>query len=95
MVTLGSRPVSLDTAYRAIVDATNGNTMLENVDASFGKTSIVASGGVYELEGTRGRRVSLTLQMQSGRLEDVLEQMERNVNSRLLAEVLLLDLPKV
>jgi DNA polymerase-3 subunit delta' len=30
-----------------------------------------------------------------GNLEDVLEKMERNVNSRLLAEVLLLDLPKV
>ena len=28
-----------------------------------------------------------------GGLEDVLEKMERNVNSRLLAEVLLLDLP--
>ena len=28
-------------------------------------------------------------------LEDVMEKMERNVNSRLLAEVLLLDLPKV
>ena len=28
-------------------------------------------------------------------LEDMLEKMERNVNSRLLAEVLLLDLPKV
>jgi DNA polymerase-3 subunit delta' len=30
-----------------------------------------------------------------GSLEDVLEKMERNVNSRLLAEVLLLDLPKM
>jgi DNA polymerase-3 subunit delta' len=30
-----------------------------------------------------------------GALEDVLEKMERNVNSRLLAEVLLLDLPKL
>jgi hypothetical protein len=28
-------------------------------------------------------------------LEDVLEKMEKNVNSRLLAEVLLLDLPKL
>ena len=28
-------------------------------------------------------------------LEDVLEKMERNVNSRLLAEVLLLDLPRL
>jgi DNA polymerase-3 subunit delta' len=30
-----------------------------------------------------------------GNLEAVLEKMERNVNSRLLAEILLLDLPKV
>jgi hypothetical protein len=28
-------------------------------------------------------------------LENTLEKMERNVNSRMLAEVLLLDLPKV
>jgi hypothetical protein len=28
-------------------------------------------------------------------LEDVLEKMERNVNSRLLAEVMLMDLPKL
>jgi hypothetical protein len=36
----------------------------------------------------------MTRRVVSG-LEDVLEKMERNVNSRLLAEVLLLDLPKV
>ena len=38
--------------------------------------------------------LSMARQVVSG-LEDVLEKMERNVNSRLLAEVLLLDLPKV
>jgi DNA polymerase III subunit delta' len=38
--------------------------------------------------------LSLARRVVSG-LEDVLEKMERNVNSRLLAEVLLLDLPKV
>jgi len=37
--------------------------------------------------------LSMTRRVVSG-LEDVLEKMERNVNSRLLAEVLLLDLPK-
>jgi hypothetical protein len=40
------------------------------------------------LDLSRSRRVV------SG-LEAVLEKMDRNVNSRLLAEVLLLDLPKV
>jgi len=38
--------------------------------------------------------LSSARRMVSG-LEDVLEKMERNVNSRLLAEVLLLDLPRL
>jgi DNA polymerase III gamma/tau subunit len=38
--------------------------------------------------------LSMARRVVSG-LEDMLEKMERNVNSKLLAEVLLLDLPKV
>jgi DNA polymerase-3 subunit delta' len=46
-----------------------------------------------EIEDLAGRMdLSLARRVVSG-LEDVLEKMERNVNSRLLAEVLLLDLP--
>jgi DNA polymerase III subunit delta' len=48
-----------------------------------------------EIEDLAGRvNLSIARTVVSG-LEDVLEKMERNVNSRLLAEVLLLDLPKV
>jgi hypothetical protein len=48
-----------------------------------------------EIEVLAGRlNLSVARTIVSG-LEDVLEKMERNVNSRLLAEVLLLDLPKV
>jgi DNA polymerase III subunit delta' len=48
-----------------------------------------------EIEDLAGRLdLSSTRTLVSG-LEEALEQMERNVNSRLLAEVLLLDLPKV
>lgn len=48
-----------------------------------------------EIEDLAGRLdLSITRRVVSG-LEDVLEKMERNVNSRLLAEILLLDLPKV
>ena len=47
-----------------------------------------------EIEDLAGRLdLSITRRVVSG-LEDVLEKMEKNVNSRLLAEVLLLDLPK-
>jgi DNA polymerase-3 subunit delta' len=48
-----------------------------------------------EIEDLAGRlNLSIARRVVSG-LEDVLEKMEKNVNSRLLAEVLLLDLPKV
>jgi hypothetical protein len=48
-----------------------------------------------EIEELAGRMdLSIARRMVSS-LEEVLEKMERNVNSRLLAEVLLLDLPRL
>ena len=71
-ITLGNHPVLLQADYHAVVDATNGNTTLERVDAAFGQTSLVATGGVYEVPGQKGRRVSLKVTMDKGRLDDVL-----------------------
>jgi DNA polymerase-3 subunit delta' len=48
-----------------------------------------------EIEDLAGRLDLSTARTVVSGLEDVLEKMERNVNSRLLAEVLLLDLPKM
>jgi DNA polymerase III subunit delta' len=48
-----------------------------------------------EIEDLAGRMDLSAARSVAGSLEDVLEKMERNVNTRLLAEVLLLDLPKV
>jgi DNA polymerase-3 subunit delta' len=48
-----------------------------------------------EIEDLAGKLDLSAARMVVSGLEDVLEKMERNVNSRLLAEVLLLDLPKV
>ena len=64
--------VRLETKYHAIVDATNGNTTLERIDATFLKTSLVAKGGVYDVEGVHGRLVTLDIDMPSGRLEDIM-----------------------
>jgi hypothetical protein len=48
-----------------------------------------------EIEDLASRMdLSSARHMVSG-LEDALEKMDRNVNSRMLAEVLLLDLPKI
>jgi hypothetical protein len=72
MVNVSGNTVPLKTKYRAIVDATNGDTTLERIDATFLKTSFVAKGGVYDVEGVHGRLVTLDIDMPSGRLEDIM-----------------------
>jgi hypothetical protein len=65
-------PVPLRTRYHAIVDGTNGNTILDQVDASFLGTSLVAKGAVAGEPHKDGRTVTLDVTMNQGRLEDVL-----------------------
>ena len=48
-----------------------------------------------EIEDLAGQLDLMVARRMVSALEDVLEKMERNVNSRLLAEVLLLDLPQL
>jgi hypothetical protein len=64
--------VPLTTSYHAVVDGTNGNTMLDPVNATFLNTSVVARGGVYEVKNRDGREVVLDITMDGGRLEDVM-----------------------
>jgi hypothetical protein len=72
MVNVSGHAVPLTTKYRATVDATNGNTTLNEIDATFLRTSLIAKGGVYDVEGVKGRLVTLDIDMKSGRLEDVM-----------------------
>jgi len=68
------------------------DVMLRTVQA---KTPLVNVDRNVEIEDLAGRLdLSAARGVVSG-LEDALEKMERNVNSRLLAEVMLLDLPKM
>jgi hypothetical protein len=64
--------VPMHTVYHAIVDGTNGNTMLEQVDATILNTRILAKGGVIGTPHTRGRTVSLDVTIDRGRLEDIM-----------------------
>lgn len=69
---IGGRPVPLETVFTAIVDGTNGDTLLDPVKARLGETPIEATGGVVHVEGRKGRTVSLDVKIEKGRLEDVL-----------------------
>jgi hypothetical protein len=72
MVNISGHQVPLKTKYHAIVDGTNGDTKLERIDASFLNTSFVASGGVYDVKGVKGRVVTLDVTMDQARIEDVM-----------------------
>jgi AsmA-like C-terminal region len=72
-VAVGGHPVPLNAKYHSFVDGTNGNTILERIDASFLNTSILAQGTVIDLPGEPGREVSLNVTINRGRLEDVLK----------------------
>jgi hypothetical protein len=72
LVSTGGHPVALTTSYHAVVDATNGNTTLDPVNAAFLNTSVTAKGGVYEEPGAKGRVIRLNLSISNGRLEDIM-----------------------
>jgi hypothetical protein len=69
---VSGHPVPLHTKYHAIVDGTNGDTILERIDGSFLKTSLVAKGSVVDMPGKAGRQVALDITMDDARVEDVL-----------------------
>ncbi len=71
-VDAGGLPVPLKTRFTAVVDGSDGDTYLRQVDASFLDTSMMAQGAVIGLEGVPGRQVEVDVDMQNGRIEDLL-----------------------
>lgn len=64
--------VPLHTRFHAIVDGTNGDTILQPVNARLGKSDIWVQGSVEHLPGENGKTVALTAISKSGQLEDFL-----------------------
>ena len=69
---IGGQPVPLTTEFTAIVDGTNGDTVLQSVEATIGKTPLKARGGIVHMPGPKGRTVELDITIDGGRLEDML-----------------------
>ncbi len=61
-------PLTVD--YDAIVDGTNGDTILERVDGRLGASHITAKGAIVRVDGVNGRRITLETTTRNGRLED-------------------------
>lgn len=72
-LTMGGEPVPLKTEYRAIVDGTNGNTLLQPVIATLGTTVFECKGGVVRGREDIGKSVILDVVMKQGKIDDVLK----------------------
>jgi hypothetical protein len=65
-------PVPLHTKFHAVVDGTNGNTILQPVIATLGRTRFRLNGGVVRYAGDRGKTISLNAVFEKGYVEDAL-----------------------
>lgn len=71
-LTVTGHAVPLTTAFDAIVDGTNGNTILKSVRARFLRSTITASGQVAKRPGDTGRSILLEATSDDARVEDLL-----------------------
>ncbi len=71
-LTVSGNPVNLETRYHAVVDGTNGNTLLDPVEAKLGQSLFDLKGGVVRNAGEKGKTVELDVIFRKGRLDDVL-----------------------
>jgi len=66
----GDHPVRLSTTFDAYVDATQGDTFLNHIEARWGRTLVEAKGSVAGADGHKSGRFDLSAQQ--GRIEDLL-----------------------
>ena len=65
-------PMPLHTRFHAFVDGTNGNTLLQPVEAMLNKSSFTAHGSVTRKPGDPARTIRFNVDMEKARIEDML-----------------------
>lgn len=71
-LTMCGNRVPLETKFHAIVDGTNGNTLLQPVEAKLGTTTFGVHGGIVGNAGEKGKTVDLDVVLKQGRIDDLL-----------------------
>jgi len=71
-LTMCGNRVPLETKFHAVVDGTNGNTLLQPVEAKLGETTFEVRGGVVHNTGEHGKTVDLDVLLKQGRIDDLL-----------------------
>jgi hypothetical protein len=71
-VTSSSHEMQLRTQYHAVVNGQNGDTFLQQVAATFWKTTVWSKGSVAGKAGQLGKTTSVELSAKDGRIQDLL-----------------------
>jgi hypothetical protein len=68
----GGQAVHLTTKFHAIVDGTNGNTYLQPVKGHFLHSDVLTNGEVTRKAGQKGKTITLDVDIEQARVQDVL-----------------------
>lgn len=71
-VTMSSHEVDLKTQFHAVVNAESGDTLLQNINASFNKTTISALGSIASKVNQHGKTAAFEITSKDGRIQDLL-----------------------
>ena len=71
-VATSSHEVDLKTEFQAVVNAENGDTLLQKINASFNKTTISARGSVAGEVNQHGKTAAFEATSKDGRIQDLL-----------------------
>ena len=88
-VEISGQPVPLNTRFQAVVDGTDGDTYLNDVYATFLKTSLHAKGAVTGTPGVKGRTVKLHVKIDEGRIEDLMRLSVKSTQPPMVGDVAL------
>jgi uncharacterized protein involved in outer membrane biogenesis len=88
-VAAAGHPMALNTEFDAVVDGTNGNTYLKSVNAHFLHTSLLISGEIAKRVGQDDRKISLQVNSESARIEDLLKLATKSRTPLLTGDALL------
>jgi hypothetical protein len=69
---ISGNKLRLKTQFSAVVDGVNGDTLLRPVSAQLLGSTIIASGGVTQVAGRKGRIILLDVNAKPARMEDLL-----------------------
>jgi AsmA-like C-terminal region len=69
---MAGHPLPLSTNFEALVDGTNGNTVLQPVRATLGHTNFTTAGAVIKNEEYSKRSINLDVTMPNGQMRDLL-----------------------